>query len=87
MAAAAKGTKCAVIGFTDSKHYAADPYPNQTFHFDADQDPDAIFHFDVDLHPDPASYQSDANLQPLVYRPSTSPMCESTAQQANTAPF
>ncbi len=47
MAAEAKGAKCAAIGVADSKHYAADPSPNQTFHFDADQDSDATFHFDV----------------------------------------
>jgi hypothetical protein len=67
MAAAAKGAKCAAIGVADSKHYAADPYPNQNFHCDADQDPDATFHFDVDSDTDPAPYQSNANLQPLVY--------------------
>jgi hypothetical protein len=38
----------------------ADPH-----HFNAD--PDATFHFNAD--PDLAPKQSEANLQPLVYRP------------------
>jgi hypothetical protein len=34
-------------------------------------DPDTTFHFTAD--PEPASHQSDANLQPLVYRPFKAP--------------
>ncbi len=31
MAAEAKGAKCAASSVADSKHYAADPYPNPSF--------------------------------------------------------
>ncbi len=48
----------------DPHHVDADPDP--AFHFSADADLD--FHFDADM--DPAPYPSDANLRPLVYRPS-----------------
>ncbi len=41
-------------------HFDAVPYP--TFNFDADPDP--FFHFDADPNP------VDANMRPLVYRPS-----------------
>ncbi len=34
-------------------------------------DPDPAFHFTAD--PEPALHQSDANLRPLVYRPSPAP--------------
>jgi hypothetical protein len=43
------------------------------FHLNADLDMDATFHFNADLLPDPAPHQSDANLQPLAFRPSTAP--------------
>ncbi len=46
----------------DPKDYYADPDPAITF--DANLDPDT----------DPAPHQSDANLRPLVYRPSTAPL-------------
>jgi hypothetical protein len=38
-------------------------------HFKADTDPN--FHFNAD--PDPAPRQSNANLRPLIYRPSMTP--------------
>jgi hypothetical protein len=44
------------------------------FSINADLDMDATFHFNADLLLDPAPHQSDANLQPLVYRPSTPPL-------------
>ncbi len=37
MAAAAKGAKYAASSVPDSKHSAADPYPDPSFPFDADQ--------------------------------------------------
>jgi|688.fasta_scaffold164762_1 hypothetical protein len=48
--------------------YVVDPNPDPTFHFDADPDP--TFDFDTDPDLDPAPHESDANLLPLVYRPS-----------------
>jgi hypothetical protein len=39
----------------------------EIFHLNADAEPN--FHFNKD--PDPATHQSDANLRPLVFRPST----------------
>jgi hypothetical protein len=49
-------------------HFNADPDPS--FYFNADPDP--AFHFDADpdTHLDPATHQNNANLRPLVYRPS-----------------
>jgi hypothetical protein len=44
----------------------ADPDP--AFHFNADPDTDPVFHFYMDSDNPP--HQSDANLHPLVYRPS-----------------
>jgi hypothetical protein len=41
----------------------ADPHPFNT-------DPDPFFHFIADLDLESAPHQSDANLRPLVYRPS-----------------
>jgi hypothetical protein len=55
----------------DPHHVDADPDLDPAFHFDADLDPDLNFHFDSDL--DPATHKRDANLQSLVYRPSTAP--------------
>jgi hypothetical protein len=43
--------------------------PNPAFHFNADPDP--ALHLNAD--PDPATHQGDANLRPLVYRPSRAP--------------
>jgi hypothetical protein len=48
-------------------HLSADPDPN--FYFSADPDPN--FYFSADPYPGPASHQTCANLQPLVYRLST----------------
>ncbi len=48
-------------------HINADPDP--AFNFNADPDP--AFHVNADS--DPAPHQSDGNLRPLVYRPSTAP--------------
>ncbi len=50
-----------------------DSYPDPTFHFDADPNP--TFHFDAvkPPYPDPVHRQSDENLRPIVYRPSTAP--------------
>jgi hypothetical protein len=42
----------------------------ESHHFYEKQDPDQTFHFFADLDPDPAPHQSDANLSPLVCRPS-----------------
>jgi hypothetical protein len=59
--------------------------PDLSFHLNAAQDP--TFHFNSDLDPD----QSDANLPPLVYRPSMTPFepsllhCE--IPRPSTAPF
>jgi hypothetical protein len=50
-----------------SFQFDADPYP--TFLVGADAYPDPTSHSDAD--PDPAPNQSDVNLRPLVYRPST----------------
>jgi hypothetical protein len=62
----------------DPLHFIADPYP--AFKFNADPDPALQF------NADPIPYQGDANLRPLVYRPSrplfyvfTLPLCASTA--------
>ncbi len=49
----------------DPHHFNVNPVAS--FHFNADTDP--TFHFTAD--PDPAHRQSDANLLPLVYRPSS----------------
>jgi hypothetical protein len=37
-------------------------------------DPNPFFHFNADAEPDAAPHQSDANLRPLVYRPSRPPL-------------
>ncbi len=55
----------------DPPHVDADPDLDPSFHFVANLDPDLNFYFDSD--PDPATHNSDANLQSLVYRPSTAP--------------
>jgi hypothetical protein len=47
--------------------------------FFIDADPDPTFHVDKDPNPDPAPHRSDLNLQPLVYRLSTSLLCVSKA--------
>jgi hypothetical protein len=52
----------------DQTFFHLDADPDQTFHFDADPD-QTFFHLDADTNP--AVHQSDANLRPLVYRPST----------------
>jgi hypothetical protein len=61
----------ALLGMVGGSHLLyADPDP--FLHVNADPDP--IFYFYAD--PDPASpppHQSDANLRPLVFRPSTAP--------------
>jgi hypothetical protein len=49
----------------DPHHFHADPDPS--FHFNTNP----TFHFNAD--PDPVPHQSDVNLRPLVYRPSTAP--------------
>ncbi len=51
---------------SDPHHFNADPDP--AFHFNAD--PDLVFHVNVDPDLDPDPHQGDANLRPLVYRPS-----------------
>ncbi len=57
--------------------FALDLDPDPTFNFDADPDPaphpDPSRKFIADLYPDPdpALQQSNADLRPLVYRPST----------------
>jgi hypothetical protein len=52
-------------------HFSADPDP--AFHLNANTDPDSEIHFKADPVPDPAFHQSDANLRPLIYRPSRDP--------------
>jgi hypothetical protein len=42
-------------------------YPDTSLHLNAELDP--TFHFSAD--PDPAPHQIDANLQTLIYKPST----------------
>jgi len=51
-------------------------YPDwdPSFHFYADPDLAVHFHANLDPDTDPAPYQSNANLRPLVYRPSTAPL-------------
>ncbi len=55
--------------------FALDLDPDPSFNFDVDPDPaphpDPSRHFIADLDPDPAPQQSNADLRPLVYRPST----------------
>jgi hypothetical protein len=51
----------------DPHHFDADPHPG--FDFNADLNPELAFHSNADPHPAPS--QSDGNLRPLVYRPST----------------
>jgi hypothetical protein len=53
----------------DLHHFNAELDP--AFHFDADSDLALLFNEDPD--PDPAPHQSNANLRPLVYRPSRAP--------------
>ncbi len=57
--------------------HQGDVDPDTTFHFGAD--PDLSFHFDADsertfqFDMDPDPHQSDANLRPLICRPSMAP--------------
>jgi len=53
----------------DLQHFNAEPDP--AFHYDADSDLALLFNEDPD--PDPVPHQSNANLRPLVYRPSITP--------------
>ncbi len=46
------------------------PLVAESHHFYEKKDQDQNFHLNVDLDPDPAPHQSDANLPPLVCRPS-----------------
>jgi hypothetical protein len=48
-------------------HRVGPPGPDPSFLNDTDPDP--VFYFDADPDPNP-SPQSDANLRPMVYRPS-----------------
>jgi hypothetical protein len=54
----------------DPHHFNADPDPS--IHCNVGTDP--TFHLNAGPDPDPAPHQSEANLQPLVYRPSRAPI-------------
>ncbi len=60
----------------DPHHLNADS--DLAFHFTADQDPTGHVYAD----PDHAPHESEANLRPLVYRPSRAPFLASTASTA-----
>jgi hypothetical protein len=66
---AAYSTRYLVYRDANPHHFNADPNSFPAFYFNADPDPD--FHFNADL--DTAPRQSDANLRPLVCRPSRAP--------------